>query len=203
MRYAVLIVVGAFAPLGQATPFVNGSFEHGTFSPNGDNTMSLSAGSTDMAGWTVVGDSLAWIGDPNPFGDLSASDGTKSLDLTDYPVGAPYGGVEQTFDTVAGTMYIVEFDLGSNPLYSDVSGLVVSVDGGSAGFSAFAGNAQRWDRHSFTFTADDSSATLWFLGNAGHAYIGLDNVTVEAVPEPATMAALVTGLVAIARRRRR
>ncbi len=55
-------------PNAHASLLSNGSFEAGGFVPNGDATMSLSAGSGAMTGWTVIGDSLAWIGVGNPFG---------------------------------------------------------------------------------------------------------------------------------------
>ncbi len=60
--------------------------------PNGDDTMSLPAGSGALGSWLVVNGSLAWIGPANPFG-LTASDGSYFLDLTDYDDAAPYGGV--------------------------------------------------------------------------------------------------------------
>src|SRR5678815_4488708 len=74
-----------------ANLLTNGSFEDKTnFVGNSDDTMSLTAPSTAMTGWTVTGDSLAWIGPGNPFG-LTASDGSYFLDLTDYDDSPPQG----------------------------------------------------------------------------------------------------------------
>jgi hypothetical protein len=203
VKFLAFSILGALSALGSANLLQNGSFEDGSFSPNGDNTMSLYTGATDMTGWTVTGDSLAWIADPNPFGDLTASDGSKSLDLTDYPIGGPYGGVEQTFATTANSVYTVSFKLGTNPLYSPYSEIMASADATTVIFGANAVTSQYWYTCSFQFVADDSSATLSLIGTNGTYYVGLDEVSVtEAVPEPASLAVLGLGLAAIKRRRR-
>jgi len=76
--------------------------------------MSLPVGSTAITGWASVGDTLAWIGTGNPWG-LSANDGARFLDLTDFAAGAPFGGVVQTVATSPGASYVLSFDLGSSP----------------------------------------------------------------------------------------
>jgi hypothetical protein len=191
-----------------AAPVVNGSFEDRTsFVPNGDNTMSLDGGSTAMTGWTVIGDSIAWIGTPNPFG-LGPSNGDFFLDLTGYPVGAPFGGVQQTLATVAGRQYEVTFDLGSH-LGSGIASVDVSAAGASQTFSSSNPNAPVvWESQTFRFTASAGATVLSLLGSGGTDYIGLDNVAVAdlgaGVPEPATWAMLIAGfgLVGAATRRR-
>jgi hypothetical protein len=68
----------------------------------------------------------------------------------------------------------------------------------SAGWLLFSNNNQGWASNSFTFVAAETSTSLFFAGgyNAGH-YIGLDNVSVTAVPEPETYAMMLAGLGAL------
>lgn len=192
-----------------AAAITNGSFEDRTnFTPNGDNTMSLDAGSAAMTGWTVVGDSIAWIGTPNPFGGLGPSDGSFFLDLTGYPVGAPFGGVKQTLSTLAGHNYTVTFDIGSHA-GSGVASIDVSAAGLTQTFSSSMPNAASvWESRTFSFTASGASTELSLIGSGGTDYIGLDNVAVTdlgaAVPEPAAWAMMLGGfgLAGAAARRR-
>jgi hypothetical protein len=97
----------------QANLLTNGSFESGAFVNEGNDTMSLAAGSNVITGWTVVTDTTAWINAANPFG-LSASDGSFFLDLTNYQAGAPFAGMSQTVATTPNATYSLSFDLGSS-----------------------------------------------------------------------------------------
>ena len=83
---AIFLCFAFAASVAHANLIVNGSFENGSFVPNGQNTMSLPVGSTNMTGWTVFNDTVAWISDPNPFAGIHASNGIRSLDLADYGV---------------------------------------------------------------------------------------------------------------------
>lgn len=111
IKVVAIVAVATFAGAASAQNlFVNPSFELGTFLPNGDNTMDLGPGSANIAGWSVTGPGVAWIGTPNPF-SLLPSDGTKFLDLTDYPGVA--GGVFQVVALTPGASYRITFDQGS------------------------------------------------------------------------------------------
>jgi hypothetical protein len=189
----------AFALAGsvRASLIVNGSFESGTFVDNtGQDTMNLNVGSTAITGWTVTTAALAWIGPANPFG-LTASDGSYFLDLSGYHDNQPYGGVAAStaITTVIGQQYKVAFDLGSDVTYDTVSpSIQVSLNGNpSDTFTASPlGSAMnRWETFDFVFTATSASTTISFdgVGADNQKYIGLDNVDVEAVPEPATVIA--------------
>jgi hypothetical protein len=181
---------------------INGSFELGNFVPNhpSDDTMTLPVGATDMTGWTVISGGLAWIGPSNPFG-LSASDGGYFLDLSGYHDNAPWAGVEQTIPTTIGAQYQLSLDIGTSPPY-DSAPVSVLVTAGSASttFTSTPLNVNQWETFVFDFTATSSSTSISLTGLAtdGEKYIGLDNVSVEPVPEPGTLALFAgSGLLAL------
>ena len=94
-RFLALALAAALCGAAHAAPFQNGSFETG---PTPGGYVTLSAGDTQITGWTVTGDSVDYIGSYWP-----AADGSRSLDLS----GNAGGGVAQAFDTVAGRTYRV------------------------------------------------------------------------------------------------
>ena len=199
----VTLLVAGFAS-AQAASFTNGSFETasaGNTAPTLTETSTLITGSGKMEGWTVIGDQIAWIGGPQ-FG-LTASSGNKFLDLTDYAAGPPFGGVEQTFDTVIGATYTLKFDLGSSSTYitpSAITASVLTVDVGTQTqtFTSTAAGTDNWQTYTMNFTAANTSTTLQLKGTTGLYYIGLDNVSVTAaVPEPGTWAMMLAGMAAV------
>ncbi len=116
-------------------------------------------------------------------------------------ISGPYGGVKQTFATVAGDKYKATFWLGSSPQWGIQDGLTVSA-------ADLDLDQQRqndlWQRETFDFTAKSTRTTLSLLGASGVNYIGLDNVSVTlvtaaapnatpSVPELPTWATLLVG----------
>lgn len=176
---------------------VNGSFESGSFVPDGNNVMSLPVASTVMTGWTTFSAELVWARIDNP--NVSPpSDGNFFLDLTGYHDSSPYGGVQQSVTTLSGNPYRLTFDLGvhnGNPLY--IGPITVRVAATGNAFQDFTynpgGNTVQWGTFNYDFTATGTSTEVSFLGisTAGTQYIGLDNVSLTvAVPEPASWAML-------------
>jgi hypothetical protein len=195
-----------------ANQIVNGSFENTskTFVGDGNLVDELSSGSSAISGWTTInGVPTAWIQNGNPYG-ISASNGSYFLDLTGYSNSGTYGGVSQSFATVAGSSYVVTFDLGyggNSTGYDGPVSVLASAGGSSGTFTSASGfaNPAVWDPEMFAFTATGSSTTLSLIGKstAGGFYIGLDNVDVElasttttssSVPEPGTYTFLLTGM---------
>lgn len=101
----------------------------------------------------------------------------------------------QTLGTVAGQTYTVSFD-------------ALTFQGGSQSFSVDFGATtvpllavRDPARYSFVAAATDPSTVLRFNGFFPNAFL-FDNVSVQAVPEPASFAALGLGALAMLRRRR-
>jgi choice-of-anchor C domain-containing protein len=194
-----LIVAGASPAV--AAPFTNGSFELGSVNPGG-GWITLNSGSPAITGWEIFDGTIDYIG-----AYWQAADGSRSLDLNgnDGPA-----GIRQTFDTIGGGTYQVSFALAGNPDGAPVTKSVQVTSGGVSQLFAFtiAGASRAdmgWAYHSLLFTAAGSSTTLSFLSDTAGAYYGpaLDDVSVTAVPEPATLSLVALGLAAVARARRR
>ena len=112
------------------------------------------------------------------------------------------GGIQQTFDTVIGTIYTVSFDLAGNPAGSPrIKNVDVSATGGVTTNYTFDTSGKSfsnmgWVTHNYSFTATSTSTTLSFTSLDGTPFgPALDNVRVAtAVPVPAGMLLALTGL---------
>jgi hypothetical protein len=175
---------------------VNPSFELFGGSLSIDGALSLPAGTTALTGWNVVGGQIAVLGSTN-FWNLTPSDGEYFLDLTGRTAAGAAGfpkGVSQTLTGLTvGQQYSVYMDLGvSNDnaacvLCGGPVSVIASVGGTSATFvhnSVDSGNI--WGTYGFSFLASSTAMDLTVLGeSAPGIYLGLDNVSVSAVPLPA------------------
>src|SRR5215813_12902360 len=182
--------------LAHANLLTNGSFELGTFTNQGNDTETFTAGATTMTGWTTVGNFVSWIGATNPF-LLSAQDRSFFLDLTGYHTGGPFGGVKQTVATTPGQEYALSFYLGSYT--ARWGGPPVSILASAGGTNeTFTDNtitkSSTWTREALTFTATGSTTVITLTGATGDEYIGLDNIDLSPVPEPSTWALRLFGV---------
>ena len=193
---ALVAAMFAAAPAANAATNLiqNGSFEDGVDA--GVFTTLAGGDSTSITGWTVLPYSIDYVGSY-----WQASDGVRSLDLS----GNAKGGVSQTIATILGQKYTVSFDLAGNPDGGyDTKFMVTTLGNGVGGgaaeiytFDVGPGNTRDnmgWTTFTYSFTATSASTTLNFASAENSAYgPALDNVSVSAVPEPATWAMMIVG----------
>ncbi|MEF8697988.1 MAG: choice-of-anchor C family protein [Candidatus Accumulibacter sp. UW26] len=175
---SVLFACGA----AQALPFQNGSFEIG---PTPGSYATKATGNSSITGWTVSGGNIDYIGSY-----WLAAAGNRSIDLA----GTTLGTLSQIFDTHIGGRYTVEFAMAGNP---DGGGATKSLNATAGDFDGDFSFIQTgktksnmgWTDYSFQFTALATQTTLSFEALNGACCYGpaLDNVRVDAVPEPASL----------------
>lgn len=195
----------------QAAFIANPSFETFSAPVRADGGVVLNPGTSALTHWDVVGNQIALITPPNVWA-LTAADGDNFLDLTGYTNSGYPKGISQTLSGLStGQAYRFDMDLGisnANPACRNCGGPIVveaSIGGSRQVFTHDASDAGNiWNRYGFEFLAENSSMSLRILGNSAPGiYIGLDNVTVSAVPAPAAFWCLISALVLLVRRPRR
>jgi hypothetical protein len=203
--WAVVACVTALAAKpALANLIVNGSFETPTV-PNG-SYINYPGTSTAITGWTVVGvDSAVTSTNFTQSGvTFNAEDGNQWIDLAGVTSNSMTSGVTQSIGTVIGDNYQITFYVGSCyalPYFFPAT-VDLSIDGGArAHYSnpATPSTMLDWELFTVDFTAANSTTNLTFLnGDASNNYeTPLDNVSVDVVPEPSTLALLALGAVGL------
>jgi choice-of-anchor C domain-containing protein len=190
----LIFVFLAVTPAG-ANLINNGGFETG---PDPGSYITLTNG---LPNWSIAG-SIDYKGTY-----WTAFEGARSIDLA----GNGEGRISQPFATDVGTLYRVSFAMAGNPDGGNpVKLLVAWVDNGSAQVFSFdttghSKQAMGWVTKWFDFTASSGTTTLNFQSLLFSSPFGaaLDNITVAAVPIPATALLLGTGLIGLVIIRRR
>lgn len=197
--FATLIAL-SIAASSQAL-VMNGSFEAGSLA---GSTVPLPTGSTAVDHWTMAGDMHYWIGNSTNSDGIWASDGNCSIDLAGDFDSAP-GWIYQSFATTVGSTYTVRFDLGTRNISWGMASIMVKEGGNSAVFNQAPTDLMSWSTKTWSFVATSALSTLEFMeANPGQTnYVGLDNVVVSTVPEPATFAAIGIGLVMLRRKKQK
>jgi len=202
LTLAVVILPTVYLAAGETDNLLqNGSFETYSKDPStwtfpGRVDLNLEVGNTKIANWTVINGMIDYFGlcpvDPPNF--WFAADGDYSLELAASPSA---GGVSQTFGTIAGETYRVQFYMSGSPM-TGWSGedqpnktLRVQAAGQSADFAFDVAVEQnsytdmKWKLCTFFFVADSDTTTLEIFNTMEPVHIGpvIDNVLVENVSD--------------------
>ncbi|HET6969521.1 MAG TPA: PEPxxWA-CTERM sorting domain-containing protein [Phenylobacterium sp.] len=215
---ALMALAMAAAPAAAAELLVNGGFEDigAGATPEGWGgltyyTDGTHPGNVALPGWTVESGSVDLTDTHTTWGP--ANTGEYSLDINGWDAGT----IAQSFDTVVGALYTVDFAYSRNaagapdPATADVSagGNVFHVtapnDSGLFGY----GGHMLWQTGSFSFTGTGHDTVRLAATVQGNGGVFFDDVSVRgpagAVPEPAAWALMIGGfgLAGAALRRRR
>jgi choice-of-anchor C domain-containing protein len=203
--FFVFLASVSLTSAANAATIVNGGFESGTVNPGGSfATVGAGPSLTNITGWMVGGNSVDVIG-----GYWQPQEGSRSIDLA----GSGIGSLSQGLATAIGQTYRVDFWVARN---SDggITPRTGFVDVGGAGtlITYNNGSSSRpnmlWEQRSYNFTATGAFTNLRFSSDpaTSDSFFGLalDNVSITAVPEPASWALMIAGfgLVGSAMRRR-
>jgi hypothetical protein len=161
------------------------------------------AGNVDVFGNLLNGAPSAFFSCPS-----GVEEPANCIDLN----GDTPGAIQSTtlFDLIAGTTYQVSFLLAGNVADGTHASYPLSVslgDSGAIGFSAQPGAGFGLETFDYTPTQNEPQAELRFVSGAttGNPLYGpfVDDIEIDAIPEPASAAIFLTALAALRAARRR
>lgn len=208
----VLLSVNAL----QASIVANGSFEtfvSGADGGTGRQVFQVGTHDTNITGWTLEGSGDVYLHiTPDIGGAIGANfnfaqAGNVYLNLSGG-VSGDHATIYQIMPTIPGRTYELSFFIGA--AFSPLSTINVTLDGLvpilNQTLTADAPSTNiDWKPESFTFIADSLSTKLSFrdVSSSDDNVSFVDNVSVNAVPEPPSLQLLAVGLIAFGPHRRK
>ena len=206
---AALVAACAIACTSPAAADIitNGGFELGTFNGGGSLAQQIQPGGGELSGWTVSNAPATWYtsgwsNNPQQF-PLNPRTGNFGVSLADGSV--RFVNLSQSINLLPFQQYQLSFWVGNYSFNNGPAGVNVSIIDGTSNTILLSENvlapvpntSSNWTRFAFNFIADGTSNTISFGEINGPSYIGLDDVNIAAVPEPATWAMMILGFAAI------
>lgn len=194
-----------------AAVIVNGGFEL----PGTGGSITTYGPGADIGGWTTTGapgNAVLLLKNTysEPGINFNPHSGLYAVDLTGAGNTGPSDGIFQDISTTLGQLYTLTFwvgnaqgnGTGNSAVYNLTSStnLVITL-GGSATFDNpdQSPGGINWKEFSYTFEASGPTTRIAFLNNTaqGDNYLGLDDVSIAAVPEPSTWAMMILGFAGV------
>lgn len=213
-----LTVASLGATAASAATVVNGSFEDSTKATGevNNNAFDDLAGSTGRNSWDVWSELNGWsssgagieIQTANTIGQVDAQDGAHYVELASHGDPDSNSAMKQDITFSAGT-YLLSFYYSPRTNTLGENGIVYGVDGIFKDIvSGPTSDLKRgeWTEVTQEFTVGDGTETLFFSAVAGgSSTLGglIDNVSISAVPLPASSLLLLAGLGGLGAMRRR
>jgi len=211
LRVLTICLAAVVATPAGANLIVNSSFETPVV-PNGGFT-NFPGGSTAITGWTVVGvDSAVTNKNFTQSGiTFQSQDGNQFIDLAGVTSNSNTSGVTQSIATVSGQPYSLSFYVGSSTDATSnhfffPSTIDLSINGGPrVSYTNPVGptNMLNWQQFVVPFVATGATNLTFYNGSASNNFESMvDNVVVDAVPEPSSVILIGLGTVGFLGRRR-
>ena len=206
---AIFVAVCAIGCAGPAAAdlVANGGFELGTFSGGNSLAQQIQPGGSALSNWTVSGAPATWYAsgwnnNPQQIA-LSPRSGNFGINLADGTVNTV--SLSETINLLPFQQYQLSFWVGNYSANNGPARLNVNITDGTSNTillsetaaAPITNESSTWVRFAFNFIADGTSNTINFSEVNGPSYIGLDDVSVTAVPEPATWAMMILGFAGV------